>query len=337
MTDKDIIMLKEAIRDYLQWMRSMERRGSTKLMRYGLLLIDFIDFVKEENVPWEDMFTLETLKEFRKYTSTSNASDTIRGLSLYLFENGRIPQPLPKPYYQIDLPEVYEQYLIYYEKSREVRHSQIVNIRRFLFTFNSFFERVGINLADIKIDHIEAFMAECHERLAPSTCKIYRFYLRGFLKYLYHERKILSEDLAPLVVRARSFDKAKSPEFLQPQELQKLFANLKLTTPTHIRTYAMVHLAYYMGLRPTEISRIKLDDICFKKKELTLPKKMSHKITILPCYLQRYYRRDLRLYSDRRICLKEHFSQKGLLIIGLFHCVKLTDEAMVSYPSSFPR
>ena len=282
MTDKDIIMLKEAIRDYLQWMRSIERRGSIKLIRYGLLLIDFIDFVKEENVPWEDMFTLDTLKEFRKYTSTDNASDTIRGLSLYLFENGRIPQPLPRPYYQIDLPELYEQYLIYYEKSREVRHSQIVNIRRFLFTFNSFLERVDINFADIKIDHIEAFMAECHERLAPSTCKTYRFYLRGFLKYLYHERKILPQDLAPLVVRARSFDKAKSPNFLQPQELQKLFANLKLTTPTHIRTYAMVHLAYYMGLRPGEISRIKVDDIDFKKKELILQNKMANSITIRP-------------------------------------------------------
>ena len=37
-----------------------------------------------------------------------------------------------------------------------------------------------------------------------------------------------------------------------------------------------------MGLRPVEISRIKLDDICFKKKELTLRKRMSNKITILP-------------------------------------------------------
>ena len=30
--------------------------------------------------------TFDTLKGFRKYTSTNNPSDTIRGLSLYLFE-----------------------------------------------------------------------------------------------------------------------------------------------------------------------------------------------------------------------------------------------------------
>ncbi len=52
MTEKSTQMLKQATRDYLQWMRSMEKRGSKKLMRYGLLLVDFIDFVKAKNVDW---------------------------------------------------------------------------------------------------------------------------------------------------------------------------------------------------------------------------------------------------------------------------------------------
>jgi len=32
----------------------------------------------------------------------------------------------------------------------------------------------------------------------------------------------------------------------------------------------MVHLAYYLGLRPFEIVKIKLDDVSFAKRELTL-------------------------------------------------------------------
>ena len=94
MTDKSTQMLKQATRDYLQWMKSMQSRGSIKLMFYGLVLVDFIDFVKEKNVLWDDIFTLDTLKEFRKYSGTNNPSDAIRGLSLYLFDNGRISQPL---------------------------------------------------------------------------------------------------------------------------------------------------------------------------------------------------------------------------------------------------
>jgi site-specific recombinase XerD len=43
----------------------------------------------------------------------------------------------------------------------------------------------------------------------------------------------------------------------------------------------MVHLAYPLGLRPVEITRITLDDISFQKKELTLSeRKMQNPITL---------------------------------------------------------
>jgi site-specific recombinase XerD len=83
-------------------------------------------------------------------------------------------------------------------------------------------------------------------------------------------------------VGAPLFAQAKPPKFLRPQELQQLFSNLNLTTPTQIRTYAMVHLAYYMGLRPKEISKIKIKDVSFKKKELTLRERKGNNPMILP-------------------------------------------------------
>ncbi|MBW1854819.1 MAG: tyrosine-type recombinase/integrase, partial [Deltaproteobacteria bacterium] len=282
MADKDIEMLKQAIRDYLQWMKSMEYKRNTTRMHYTLVLSDFLVFIKRKNIAWDNIFTPDTLKDFRKCTTINNSSDAIRALSLYLFDNGRISQPLRRPYYQIDLPDIYEQYLIYHEQSRQVPYSQIKGIRRVLASFHEYLERVNIELGAIKIEQIDAFMAQFHRRLAPGTCKTYRFHLRGFLKYLYQERRILKRDLAPLVVGAPLFAQAKPPKFLRPQELQKLFADLKLTTPTHIRTYAMVHLAYYMGLRPKEISRIKLNDISFKKKELTIGERKGNNPTILP-------------------------------------------------------
>jgi site-specific recombinase XerD len=64
--------------------------------------------------------------------------------------------------------------------------------------------------------------------------------------------------------------------------VQKLFSSLKLSTPTHIRTYAMVYLAYTLGLRPVEISRITLDDISFKKKEIIIRCRKANNPTTLP-------------------------------------------------------
>ena len=93
-------------------------------------------------------------------------------------------------------------------------------------------------------------------RVAKTTRRLYRHHVRGFLKYLYAERKFIKKDLAPLLVGAPLFAQKKPPKFLRPREVQKLFASLKLSTSTDIRTYAIIHLIYSLGLRPKEIGKI---------------------------------------------------------------------------------
>jgi len=278
MANKDIIMLKQAIHDYLGWMASEGYNPRTcEVHRWELnhLLL----FISHKNIAWDEIFILDTLKAFHQERNLKYVP-AVRGLSRYLFEQKRISQPIQKQIYP--LPEIYEQYLLYYENSREVHRSQIVNIRRLLSAFNDFLERLEINLLNIKIEHIDSFLANFTLNFAPGTCRLCRSFLRGFLRYLYQELKILPKDLAPLVVGAPLFAQAKPPKFLRPQELQKLFANLKLTTPTHIRTYAMVHLAYFMGLRPEEIRTIRLNDVSFEKRELTLRARKGNNPMTLP-------------------------------------------------------
>jgi site-specific recombinase XerD len=78
------------------------------------------------------------------------------------------------------------------------------------------------------------------------------------------------------------FAQSRLPRFLRPQQVQKLFASLKLSTPTEIRTYAMTHLAYSLGLRPVEISRLTLDDISFSKGEITVRERKGKNPVTLP-------------------------------------------------------
>jgi site-specific recombinase XerD len=278
MTEKCIQTLKQAIRDYIQWMASEGYTPKT-CQAYKLELSKFVLFISREDIAWDEIFALHTFKAFEQERNLKPVP-AIRGLSRYLFQQKKISQPIKRQSYP--LPPIYEEYLFYYEKSKEVPHGQVMHIRRILSAFNDFLERLEINLPKLKIAYIDVFMAEYTANLAPGTCKTYRHYLRGFLKYLYHEQRIIKTDLAPLLVGAPLFAQAKPPKFLRPQELQKLFVNLKLTTPIHIRTYAMVHLAYYMGLRPKEISKIKLKDVSFKKKELTLRERKGNNPTILP-------------------------------------------------------
>ena len=282
MTDKNTQRLAQAIGDYLEWIKSMPYQHPNAGMRYSLVLSDFLDFTEDKDIAWKDIFTLDTLKEFRKYTTLKNPSHALIGLSSYLFRSRKIPKPLVIPNYQIDLPDIYEQYLAYHEQSRQIPYTQVKQVRRVLASFHGYLERHKINLSSLNIEHLDAFMAEFSQRLAPGTCRLYHCYLRGFLRYLYQERKIINTDLAPLLVGRRLYAQAKPPKFLRPQEVQTLFASLKLSNSIDIRTYAMVQLAYTLGLRPKEISLITLDDISFSKGELTVADRKGNNPITLP-------------------------------------------------------
>jgi len=193
-----------------------------------------------------------------------------------------IRKTLRKPKYQLDLPEIYDEYLNYYEKSRQVPCRHINSTRGVLVSFHDYLKKHKIGLPSLEIEQVDAFLAEFFKNLAPATQRSRRSMIRGFLRYLYHERRIIRRDLAPMVVGRRIYAKEKPPRFLRPKEVQKLFASLKLSSRRDIRTCAMVHLAYTMGLRPVEISRITLDDISFSKGELTVRNRKNDNPMMLP-------------------------------------------------------
>jgi integrase len=69
---------------------------------------------------------------------------------------------------------------------------------------------------------------------------------------------------------------------LRPEEVQKLFNSLDLSVNRDLRTYAMIHLAYYLGIRPKEISLITFDDISFRQKEISIKSRKTNTPTKLP-------------------------------------------------------
>ena len=181
---------------------------------------------------------------------------------------------------KVKLPDIYEQYFLYLAHTREISQTQINSVRRVLASLHDYLEKQKLSLSSLKIEHLDAFMEEF--KVAKTTLRIYRCLLRGFLKYLYHEKKIIKKDFAPLLVGAPLFDRKKPPKFLRPKEVKSLFSSLKLSTPVDIRTYAMIHLAYTLGLRPIEISRITLDHIFFSDGELTIKERKTKNPSVLP-------------------------------------------------------
>ena len=272
--------LEQAIGNYLQWMTGQGYSPNTT-ESHGRELNQFLIFVNKRRFRWDEIFTLDTLKWFQKVRALKWAHG-VRGLSRYLFEQGKIAEPIPPRKAPVKLPDIYEQYLAYHKQSQQACARKIKAVKRVLAALNDYLETSKIRLCRLRIQHVDAFLAVFNDGFLPATCKTYRGYLRGFLKYLYHERQHILTDLAPLVVGRRLYAQAKPPQFLRPHEVERLFSSLKVSSATDIRTYAMVHLAYSLGLRPVEISRISLDDISFVKAELTLKHRKSNNPMTLP-------------------------------------------------------
>jgi integrase/recombinase XerD len=134
----------------------------------------------------------------------------------------------------------------------------------------------------LTIEDIDAFFADFSANFSPATCKVYRSIARGFLAYLFHQCHVLKRDLAPLVVGAPMFARAKPPTFLRADELKRLFDSIDLSSQSGLRTYAMLQLAYTMGLRPIEICQITLDNISFRKAQLNINWRKCHNPLTLP-------------------------------------------------------
>jgi integrase/recombinase XerD len=276
--DLTVNALKRTVADYLQWMESVGYSRQTR-QNHHRQLEQFIRFIKQSRLDWDEIFKLQTLQRFKKVHAVS-ATHSIKGLSRYLFRQNKIKRPIAKKEYR--LPDIYEDYLAHHEKSLGVTYRQIKRIQRVLAALHAYLQRHKINLSSLKIEQVDAFLAEFFAPFKPATCKAYRSMIRGFLRYLYQERKVIKRNLAPLVVGAPMFSQAKPPTFLRPHEVQKLFVSIDLSTPANIRTCAMLHLAYTLGLRPDEICSITLDDISFSRGELSVRDRKTNNPVILP-------------------------------------------------------
>ena len=272
--------LIRATADYLNWMKSVNYRLGTQY-RHQIQLELFLDFVKNRRLPWQQLFTVNTRENFKKISGLATTA-AINGLSRYLVKQGQIKTPLPQHPQQRKLSGIFEDYLQFRQDGHQTDTHQLVAIRRVLSALCDYLNEQDITLQRLRIENLDAFMAKFCQPFSSGTCCTYRTIVRGFLTYLHHRRGILKKDLAPLLIGAPQFAKAKPPKFLRPHEVKQLFESLSVNSAKELRTYVMVHLSYTLGLRPCEICRITLDDIAFKKAQLSLEGRKNNQPLTLP-------------------------------------------------------
>lgn len=268
----------KAVEAYLLWMMEAGYSAST-VVHYERLLKHFLNFLRAHKIDFESAFTIDTLKAFEKERGLALNSQAVKGLARYLYRQNKLSAPIEKSLPR--LPAIYEEYLLHYRKTRQVGDDMVRLARRVLTALYGYLEQQKIDLSTLKIDHLDAFLKLYQAPYSASSRRFHRSCLRGFVGYLYREKNLLAKDLAPMIVGAPVFGYANPPRFLHPGEIKRLFSSLSFSTPRDLRASAMVYLAYPLGLRPREISRIRLDDIAFSKGKIALrDRKNTHPLQL---------------------------------------------------------
>ena len=268
MNHNDSKRLSQAVEQYL--LQQIEQGfPDTHINTQYKILQDFQFFVERQPQGWDEIFTLEILKEFMLQGNSDERRRAVRGLAKFLYREKQIPQPIPRKS-RPKLPELFKDYLHYCTTARYDTEKTVQHIRRVLEAFNHYLGQHNLSLSALNIEQIDTFDQEYNAAYARQSQKLNRSCFRLFLRYLYHERRVLKRDFAALLKVPRMYHRTKPPCFLRANEIQQLFDSMIPATPPELRAYAMVHIAYTMGLRPQEISKLTLDDIGFSKAEMNV-------------------------------------------------------------------
>jgi len=268
MNHKDSKRLSQAAEQYLL-QRIEQGFPDSNTNTQCKILQDFQLFVKKRVKGWNAIFNLEILQEFMQEGNSNERRRAVRGLAKFLYRRKQIAQSIPRKA-RPKLPEIFEDYLHYCTITRYDTEKTVEHVRRVLEAFDHYLGHHNLSLSALTIELIDTFDQEYNAAYARQSQKFNRSCFKLFLRYLYHERRVLKRDFAALIKVPRMYRRTKPPCFLRPGEIQQLFGNITPVTSAELRAYAMVHIAYTMGLRPQEISRLTLDDIGFSKAEMNI-------------------------------------------------------------------
>lgn len=202
------------------------------------------------------------------------------------------------------------EFIKYLQNEKRYPETTITSYQKDLDNYYGFVILKKINYLTINKDEIRTYLKYL-DQLKYSKTTISRILstLRHFYQYLMIN-KIVDVNMFKLI---RNPKKDKHlPNFLQSDELQKIFDSISLETPLGIRNRLIVELLYASGLRVSELTNLTIDNINISNKEIkVLGKGSKERIVFFGDYAKKY----LELYlEESRPYLETNKKTKKLLL-----------------------
>ena len=158
----------------------------------------------------------------------------------------------------------------YVSKSRKV----VMDLILFLNAAEIYFPK------DIHAAHNDAFI-KSYYWLSPKGIETKLCLLRRYYRFLYIN-EFISEPLAELLPHVSVQGRSKFPTVWNNEMVRQIEDSAERISPSGKRSYAMIMLAANLGLRIGDIRDLKLDDIDWKKKQISIMQNKTGRALILP-------------------------------------------------------
>jgi len=152
-----------------------------------------------------------------------------------------------------------------------------LNLSRFLNYCN---ENNICSIKDIDLVVILRFLSEMDSRKGTPVSVVISA-LRGFMKYAFDE-KILSTDYSKKIPQYKSVIQPKLPSTYAREEIEKLISTVERSSTIGKRNYAIILMAARLGLRASDISKLKFENLHWNTSTIEIKQFKTGKELVLP-------------------------------------------------------
>ena len=224
-----------------------------------------------------EFYNCRTRKELT--VEEKNIEKSVSVLSEYL-ATGSVQRRCKVRYLDGSIGHLMNDFLAH-KRSFRLREITLDKIESHMSNFNFWLISNDIfNIHGIKHHHIITFIksldphkkALIHDTLMD---------LRGFFKFLY-EKEIISTNIAIFIPKDNYQKQAKLPSYYTEEEIEKLLKSVDRGNIVGKRDYAILVLAAYLGLRASDIARLRFENLRWDKNTIILRQYKTGKDITLP-------------------------------------------------------
>lgn len=190
-----------------------------------------------------------------------------------------------------NLDKTTKEFIKYLTNEKRYPETTISSYERDLDNYYGYIELKKIDYKNITKDEIRDYLKYLDDlNYSKNTVSRILSTLRHFYTYLV-TNKITKVNQFKLIRNPKK--EKKLPNFLQGDELQKIFDTINIETPLGMRNRLIVELLYASGIRVSELTELKMNDIDVSNKEIRVTGKGDKERIV---YFGDYAKKYLKLY-----------------------------------------